>query len=113
MVTLTGVWAVVLVGCAGGIAGELLHWRHLYRKGRLPDYARRIGYWGVTFGFIALGGMAAWLYFGERAPGLVAFHVGASTPLLLQKLVSAVPKATGARAAGHFEAVSLFSFMDW
>lgn len=113
MATLTGVWAIVMVGCAGGVAAELLHWRHLYRKGRLPSYGRRPGYWVITAGFVALGGLVAWLYFGERAPGLVAFHVGASTPLLLQKLVSAVPKAAGARAADRVETVSILSFLDW
>jgi hypothetical protein len=46
-----------------------------------------------------VGGFVTRFYFGEKADGLLALHVGVSTPLLLQKLVASIPDKKGARDA--------------
>ncbi|MEG1422096.1 MAG: hypothetical protein RSA95_14420 [Citrobacter sp.] len=102
-------WAVFLVGSVGGFALELLHWYTLRRENRLPAYATSPIYWCITLAMIVLGGVVAVLYFGARADGIVAFHVGASAPLLLQKLTSTLATQTGAR---NIETTPL-SFMRW
>jgi hypothetical protein len=54
------------------------------------------------------GGLIAWLYFGSRVQGIVALHVGLSTPLILQKLTT-----TLAPTGGHGGGPSLIRFFKW
>jgi hypothetical protein len=75
----------------------------------LPAYAKSVFYWIITVAMIALGGLVAILYFGVRAEALLAFHVGASTPLILQKLTTTVAKKPGAKGVGP----NLLDFLDW
>ncbi|MNK36482.1 hypothetical protein D3C87_550330 [compost metagenome] len=103
------IWAVFLVGGAGGIALELLHWYALRRDARLPAYAASPIYWFITLAMAIFGGIVALLYFGSRADGIVAFHVGASAPLLLQKLTSTIAREPGAKNIG----ATLIDFMRW
>lgn len=100
---------VFLVGAAGGAALEFLHWYGLRRDPRLPAYTRSPFYWIVTIVMIALGGLVALLYFGPRAEPLLAFHVGASTPLLLQKLTTTVARIPGAKSLEP----SVLNFFSW
>ena len=55
-----------------------------------------------------VGGLLALLYFGDKAEAVVAFHVGLSTPLLLQKLTTTVANVPG-KGGGP----SLISFFTW
>lgn len=108
-----GAWAVFGVGCAGGVIAELLHWWNLREAELLPAYRMSPFYWGITVAMIAAGGFVAWLYFGLRAEGIIAFHVGVSTPLILQKLVTSVPQPTGARNVIVKPAPSVRNFFTW
>lgn len=107
--TLTTYTQVFLAGLAGGCLLELLHWYALKKEPQFPAYARSAVYW-VTSGLMALaGGGLALLYFGARAEGLVAVHVGLSAPLILQKLASAAFEPKGARSS----TTTLWSFFRW
>ena len=107
--SLQTIWTVFLVGAAGGIARELLHWYALRRDERLPAYAASPVYWIITLAMVVFGGGIAVLYFGSRADGVVAFHVGASAPLLLQKLASTLAGEPGAKSIG----TTPINFMRW
>jgi hypothetical protein len=57
------------------------------------------------------------LYINGSASALLCFHLGAATPLLVQKLVTAIPAIAaqqgGAAAADGQPAVRLRSFFTW
>ncbi len=111
--TIDGAWTVFAVGCGGGVLAELLHWWGLRQAGKLPDYANSIFYWGVTAAMILAGGFISWLYFGSIAEGIVALHVGISTPLILQKLVTTMPEKQGAKNMVTKPAPTVRSFFTW
>lgn len=107
--TLSTYTQVFLAGLTGGCVLELLHWYALKKEPLFPEYAKSPRYW-ITTGLMALvGGGLAVLYFGSRAEGLVAIHVGLSAPLILQKLASAAFEPKGARSAN----ASIWSFFRW
>jgi hypothetical protein len=108
-----GALTVFGVGCAGAAIAELLHWWNLRTKEQLPIYRTSLFYWAITAAMIVAGGFVTWLYFGLSAEGIVALHVGISTPLILQKLVTSVPEATGARNVIAKPAPSLRNFFTW
>ena len=108
-----GSWAIFGVGCGGGVLAELLHWWGLRQANKLPDYAFSIFYWAVTAAMVLAGGFLAWLYFGSSGEGIVALHVGVSTPLILQKLVTTIPEKAGARNILMKPSPSLRSFFTW
>lgn len=110
---LEGPWVVFGLGCAGGVAAEVLHWWNLRQNDKLPVYATKIFYWLITAAMILIGGFVTWLYFGSKAEGIVAFHVGMSTPLLLQKLFTSIPEATGAKNTVLASSPSLRRFFTW
>ena len=100
------------VALLGGFAAETLHWYLLSRRpGGVPkSYKTGLVYWASTLGMIALGGIMPLLYIDGSAGGLLCFHLGASTPLILQKLISSVPKATAHLGADE---TSLRDFFKW
>lgn len=104
---LTTVGQVFLAGTTGGCLLELVHWYAIRREQKLPDFAKRPLYWIVSALMAIAGGGLAVLYFGARAEGIVALHVGLSTPLILQKLATtmATPGAKGGRG--------LIAFFNW
>ena len=111
---ITGYWAVFFCGILGGLGGELIHWASLYRQNVAAPYARKIGYWLVTVGLIATGGAMAVVYFGSSAQAIVAVHIGAATPLILQKLVALAPNPPGAKGGiAAVRPVSLLHFFRW
>ena len=103
---------VFLVGCAGGAISEVLHWWNLRQKPNFPKYARTPKYWILTLLMIFIGGLIAWLYFGQKAEGIVAAHIGLSAPLILQKMTVSVPDLKGARGAAPAD-TSVRSFFTW
>jgi hypothetical protein len=107
--TLTSSLQVFLAGAAGGIILELLHWYGLRREGTLPDYTYSPFYWIVSVVMALAGGALAWIYFGSRADGVLALHVGLSTPLLLQKLTTTVAHTPGGKGGGP----SVVKFFTW
>jgi hypothetical protein len=96
------------VGFAGGVVLELVHWYALTRDPNFGAYKRSPFYWFASIGMAAAGGLLAMLYFGDRAEGILAFHVGLSAPLILQKLVTTAA-LTGAKSPGP----SLLGFLHW
>jgi hypothetical protein len=110
---LQGAANVFAIGCAGGAVAELLHWWNLRQNEQLPSYARSIFYWVLTILMMLAGGFVTWLYFGERAEAVVALHVGISTPLILQKLVTSVPATQGAKSMITTPGPSVRRFFTW
>jgi hypothetical protein len=85
-------WQQALLGMAGGMACEVLHWYSLARKPRgVSGFSKHPIYWLSTAGMILLGGVMPVLYLNGTASALLCFHLGAATPILLQKLVAAAP----------------------
>jgi hypothetical protein len=108
-----GAMAIFGVGCGGGVLAELFHWWGLRQNDKLPDYGSKPAYWIITLAMILAGGFIAWLYFGESAEGIVALHVGISTPLILQKLVTTIPQTDGSKNIVMKPAPSVRSFFTW
>lgn len=101
----------VAVALLGGIAAELLHWYALARKaGRFAKYRRKVVYWITTVGMILLGGFMPVLYIDGTASALLCFHLGAATPVIVQKLVAQAPQAAVAQGP---EDTSIREFFTW
>jgi len=108
---LDSIVAQIAVALAGGAAAELLHWYALARKtGRIAKYRRRALYWITTAGMILLGGLMPVLYIDGSASALLCFHLGAATPVIVQKLIANVPSAAVAQGP---EETSLREFFSW
>lgn len=106
---LTSSLQVFLCGLAGGAVLELLHWYNIRRDSQFPTYAKSPVYWLVTLLMAVVGGGLAWLYFGAQGEPIVTFHVGLSTPLILQKLTTTVANVPGGKGSGP----SVVSFFRW
>jgi hypothetical protein len=112
--TLTEYWQIFAAGCFGGVCCEALHWLNLYRKaknGNVPQYGRHWQYWLLVTIMIFIAGGMCLFYFGARAQGIAAVHVGASTPLILQKLVTTMPRAS--RGGGGPSLTAPWSTLQW
>ena len=108
-----GAGGVAGIGLAGGALAELLHWWNLREDKQLPDYAKSPMYWIITAGMILAGAFVTWIYFGQNAEAIVALHVGISTPLILQKLVTSIPEAGGSRSIITTPQPSVRRFFSW
>ncbi|EXI72051.1 MAG: hypothetical protein AW07_03468 [Candidatus Accumulibacter sp. SK-11] len=103
--------AQVMVALIGGLAAELLHWYALSRKpGGLKGYRTHAVYWVTTVGMVLLGGVMPVLYLQGTASALLCFHLGAATPVIVQKLVANLPTAVAQQGAG---APTLREFFRW
>ncbi|MCK1728919.1 hypothetical protein [Bradyrhizobium sp. 142] len=107
--TLNSGLQVFLVGFFGGILIELVHWYAIRKDGRLPDYAKSAQYWIASVVMALVGGGLAVLYFGSKAEGIVALHVGLSAPLILQKLTTTIAEPAGAKGVRR----DLIDFFKW
>jgi hypothetical protein len=95
----------------GGSSAELLHWYALARKpGARAKYGARPLYWATTMGMILLGGAMPILYVQGAASALLCFHLGAATPVIVQKLIAAAPSATSHQGPAE---TSLQDFFRW
>jgi hypothetical protein len=88
---------------------ELVHWYNIRRDVNFPAYATSPLYWIVTALMAIVGGGLALLYFGSQAEVIVTFHVGLSTPLILQKLTTTAANVPGAKGGGP----SILNFFAW
>ena len=103
--------AQVSFALLGGLAAELLHWYALSRKStRIEKYRKRPLYWGTTLGMILLGGVMPLLYIQGSASALLCFHLGAATPVIVQKVIANLP--TMAAMQGPQD-TSLREFFTW
>jgi hypothetical protein len=99
------------VALIGGLAAEMLHWYGLARRpSALAKYRFRPVYWITTLGMILLGGLMPLLYVQGSASALLCFHLGAATPVIVQKLIAAVPSATTEQGPAQ---ASLQDFFRW
>lgn len=103
--------AQVLIALCGGLAAELLHWYSLTRK---PGGAKRFSvhpvYWVTTAGMVALGGLMPVLYIQGTASALLCFHLGAATPVIVQKLIASVPASAARQGIGG---ATMRDFFGW
>lgn len=101
----------IVVAMIGGVAAELLHWYALSRKpGGIRRYGPKPVYWVLTIGMILLGGIMPLLYIDGSASALLCFHLGAATPVIVQKLIGYAPTATA--GLGQSDA-SISEFYRW
>ncbi len=107
---LTSALHVFIVGTCGGIVLEFFHWYSLRRDARYPTYGTRVSYWVLSAIMAAVGGLIALIYFGASADAIVAFHVGLSAPLILQKLTSTIALPPGAMGVSKIE---WLDFLRW
>ncbi len=110
---LIGGASIALVGAAGGAAAEILHWWNLRTLDAWPLYAGRARYWILTLLMIGIAGGIARLYFGDHANAIVTLHIGASTPLLIQKFVTSVPAGKTTLPAAVRGTASVRLFFRW
>ena len=109
--TLEALWAQTLFALLGGIAAELLHWYVLSRKpAGVRDFANHPFYWATTLGMIILGGIMPLLYIEGSASALLCFHLGAATPVIVQKLVANLPAAVAFQGS---TGPSMRDFFTW
>lgn len=91
-------WQQAALGAAGGVACELLHWHSLARRPKeFAKFKAGSVYWFTTLGMIGVGALMPMLYLAGTASALLCFHLGAASPLLLQKLIGAAPAMTQAQ----------------
>ncbi|MBX3024944.1 hypothetical protein KF840_08555 [bacterium] len=99
------------VALAGGTAAELLHWYALSRQpGGIGEYKAGAIYWFTTAGMILLGGIMPLLYLQGTASALLCFHLGAATPVIVQKLVANLPTAVAHQGRGE---ATVRAFFRW
>ena len=109
-------WQQAALGAGGGIGAEILHWYLLSRNPEgIAGYKTGAIYWLTTLFMVAFGAVMPILYLSGSASALLCFHLGAATPLLLQKLVSAAPAFTEEQGAlRQVEAApTLRGFLSW
>ena len=88
----------IFIGIAGGIIAEFMG---LYKLRTLklqdfPLYFTYPSYWIITVIMIAFGGLAVYLYAksGIHFNSILALQVGATAPLILERMVGESPKLT-------------------
>jgi hypothetical protein len=106
---LIGLTQVFLAGFFGGVILELIHWYNIRRRATFPMYAKAVKYWIITAALAAAGGLLTMLYFGNRADGIVALHIGLSTPLILQKLTTTIATVSGGKGGE----TGILEFFRW
>ncbi|MGA8408660.1 MAG: hypothetical protein WB680_15900 [Candidatus Acidiferrales bacterium] len=110
----TQLWAQCLIGIAGGFACELLHWYSLSRKpGGTTRFSRHAVYWITTAGMIIVAGAMPLLYLQGTVSALLCFHLGAATPILLQKVVAAAPQLARGQGAQEDGLPTFRQFFGW
>jgi hypothetical protein len=111
---ITQLWAQTLTAILGGLACELLHWYSLSRKpSGAARFARHPVYWITTLGMILFAGAMPLLYLEGTSSALLCFHLGAATPILLQKLIASAPHLTRSQGAGGTGDPTFVQFFGW
>ena len=85
-----------IFGCIGGGAVELLKWwkiRHDLEQKGIPNWSKSLPYWIITSLMIILGGGVVIIYVksGAVLNPFLAFHIGATTPLIISGLTRVAP----------------------
>lgn len=91
---ISGFWLIFIVGCFGGIMGEILNWYLRRDSPHIAEYRKGIRYWITTVLMILVGGVLAALYGTEEKNAILVAHIGLSAPLLIKALAQVPPEGT-------------------
>ena len=79
-----------LFGASGSAVVEVFLVVRAFEKGRIPARYFKVGYWAFRIGLVAGSGLLA-LAYGVQSD-ILAFHIGATAPALLQSLIRSPPE---------------------
>lgn len=83
----------IAIATFGGFCVEVLHWYMLSRKEQgIAEFKKSFTYWAITGLMILIGGSMPFFYLSGPSEALLCFHLGATAPLLLQKLATIPPE---------------------
>jgi hypothetical protein len=109
--TVSGVLAIFLVGCLGGVLAEIARWYELRTSVGFPAYAREWKYWLATLFMILAGGALAIAYGVDSKNAILVANIGVSAPLIIKGLAAAAPSSTGRGFAPRAFRPSLQAFL--
>ena len=69
--SISGFWTTFLVGCLGGVMGEVLNWYDRRDSPRIGAYLKGARYWITTILMIVVGGILATLYGTEEKSAMM------------------------------------------
>lgn len=94
--TISGFLPIFLVGCFGGLIGEIGKWYSLRNS---PDWHTYVGhpvpYAACTILMIVAGGILAVLYGIDPKNAILVLNIGLSAPLIIKALAAIVPVQPG------------------
>lgn len=91
--TVEGFWTIFGIGCIGGCLAEFASIYKLRTEASFPEHYRRFRYYIISAVMILVGGGLTVIYGIQQMPVIMALNLGASAPLILQKLlVPVVPQ---------------------
>src|SRR5258708_17477510 len=95
--SINGVW-VFVAGCGGGLLAEFAGIWALRKEdpASWPAYLRRVRYWIISVVMIVIGGLLSVMYGVHDMPVILALNIGASAPLIVQRLLTGAPSAVEA-----------------
>ena len=90
--TVNGIW-VFVAGCGGGLLAEFAGIWALRKEDpkSWPAHYGQLVYWAISVGMILVGGFLAIIYGVHDMPVLLALNIGASAPLIIQRILTVAP----------------------